>query len=55
MAFWNFCHDTLHMHVWMLPSLIGGLGMLITGLTHKKKQDDREKDYNDQLAGAKEA
>lgn len=51
MAFWNFTHDVLHMHVWLLPSIVVGIGMLVTGLVHRQNQKEREEDFNKELRG----
>lgn len=51
MAFWNFTHDALNMHVYLLPSIVVGIGMLVTGLVHGKNQKKRQDDYNKQLQG----
>lgn len=51
MAFWNFAHNILHMHVYLLPSILVGVGMLVTGMVHKKNQEDREEEYNKELRG----
>ena len=51
MAFWNFTHDVLNMHVYLLPSIVVGIGMLVTGLVHSKNQKKRQDDYNKQLQG----
>lgn len=51
MAFWNFSHNILHMHVYMLPSILVGICMIVAGLVHKNKQDDREDEYNKELSG----
>lgn len=51
MAFWNFSHNVLHMHVYLLPSIVAAATMLITGLVHKKKQKDREEEFNKELRG----
>lgn len=52
MAFWNFTHGVLHMHVWMLPTIVLGVIMALTGWIHGRRQKKREKDYNEALQGA---
>lgn len=51
MAFWNFAHGVLHMHVWMPPTLLLGILMIVTGWIHGRKQKKREKDYTEELQG----
>ena len=51
MAFWNFSHNVLHMHVYLLPSIIVGIGMLVAGLVHRKNQKNRDEDYTKELRG----
>lgn len=52
MAYWNFTHYVLHMHMWMLPALITGAVMAVSGLVHSKRQKDRRKKYNEELQEA---
>lgn len=51
MAFWNFTHGVLHMHVWLLPAIVVGIIMLVVGLVHRENQKNREEDYNKELRG----
>lgn len=51
MAFWNFCHDVLHVHVYLLPSLLVGIAMVAAGLVHNKEYNKRQDKYNEELSG----
>lgn len=51
MALWNFLHDTLHIHAYVLPSIALGIGMIVNGLISMKKQSERQEDMNAQLGG----
>lgn len=51
MALWNFTHGVLHMHVWMLPTILLGMIMIVTGWIHGRKQKKREKEFTEELQG----
>lgn len=49
MALWDFTHDVLNMHVYLLPSIIVGVAMLVTGFVHGKNQKNRQEEFNEEL------
>lgn len=51
MAFWNFTHGVLHMHVWLLPAIVAGIIMVVTGLIHGRNQKKRQEKYEEELRG----
>lgn len=51
MAFWNFSHNILHMHVWMLPTILLVVVMIAAGLIHSRKEKKRKEEYNKELRG----
>lgn len=51
MAFWNFTHGVLHMHVWLLPAIVVGIIMIVAGLIHKDNQRKRQEEFEKQLRG----
>lgn len=51
MALWNFTHGVLHMHFWLLPSIIVAVVMAVTGAVHGRNQKKRKEDYEEELRG----
>lgn len=44
-----FDHNILHICFWTLPMIILGVLMIIMAVVHKRNQNKREKDFNEQL------
>lgn len=47
--FYQFVHNSLSLCFWDLPALFVGVVMIIVILVHKHHQDEREKDFEQEL------
>lgn len=50
MKLWNFAHDTMHMHVYVLLAAVVLVIMVIAGLIHHSKQKKRDEQNEDELS-----
>ncbi len=44
-----FDHNVLHICFWTLPMIILGVIMIIMAIVHKRNQNKREEEFNEQL------
>ena len=50
MAFWNFCHDVLHTHVYYVPAIAVALIMGISLWIQRHNQKKRDKENEEVLS-----
>ncbi len=49
MAYWNFIHNTLGIHVYWIGALVFGIVAIVNTLVHNHKQKKREKKFEEEL------
>ena len=49
MKIWNFAHDTLGMHVYVLLMIFIAIVMVVIGIVHSIKQKKRNEKFEDEL------
>ncbi|MBM6990932.1 MAG: hypothetical protein I3I98_06010 [Mobilibacterium timonense] len=48
-AYYEFCHQTLGVHMYTIPLIIAAALAVLFGLLHWRKQNKREKEFQDEL------
>ncbi len=48
-AYYEFCHQTLGVHMYTIPLIIAAVLAVLFGLLHWRKQNKREKEFQDEL------
>lgn len=46
---YTFDHNVLHICFWTLPMIILGVIMIVMAVVHKRNQDKREEEFNQQM------
>lgn len=52
MAYFEFVHN-IGLHAWDIPALAALVLFAVLGLVHKRNQDKREKEFEDEMNAAK--
>ncbi|MSS20147.1 hypothetical protein [Pseudoramibacter porci] len=48
-AYYTFCHETLHIHMYTIPLIVAAALAVLFGLLHWRKQKKRQEDFEDEM------
>lgn len=48
-AYYEFCHNTLGVHMYTIPLIIAAVLAVLFGLLHWRKQNKREREFQDDM------